>query len=59
MPEDFPNFLHNSKLLEYFRIFAKKFDLLKYIQFQVLNVEGSGFLCLHSAHSRVEKGLWQ
>ncbi|GAB5583405.1 dimethylaniline monooxygenase [N-oxide-forming] 2 isoform X1 [Prionailurus iriomotensis] len=34
MPEDFPNFLHNSKLLEYFRIFARKFDLLKYIQFQ-------------------------
>ncbi|XP_015100607.3 LOW QUALITY PROTEIN: flavin-containing monooxygenase 2 [Vicugna pacos] len=34
MPEDFPNFLHNSKFLEYFRIFAKKFDLLKYIQFQ-------------------------
>ncbi|KAK2084766.1 flavin-containing monooxygenase [Saguinus oedipus] len=34
MPEDFPNFLHNSKLLEYFRMFAKKFDLLKYIQFQ-------------------------
>lgn len=40
MPEDFPNFLHNSKLLEYFRIFAKKFDLLKYIQFQVLYVDG-------------------
>ena len=36
MPEDFPNFLHNSKVLEYFRMFAKKFDLLKYIQFQVL-----------------------
>ncbi|KAM6219949.1 flavin-containing monooxygenase 2 [Rhynchocyon petersi] len=34
MPENFPNFLHNSKLLEYFRIVAKKFDLLKYIQFQ-------------------------
>nr|UYQ90856.1 flavin-containing monooxygenase 2 [Sus scrofa] len=41
MPEDFPNFLHNSKLLEYFRIFAQKFDLLKYIQFQttVLSVK--------------------
>ncbi|XP_044532471.1 dimethylaniline monooxygenase [N-oxide-forming] 2-like [Gracilinanus agilis] len=40
MPDDFPNFLPNSKLLEYFRIFAQKFDLLKYIQFQttVLNV---------------------
>ncbi|XP_027627345.1 dimethylaniline monooxygenase [N-oxide-forming] 2 isoform X2 [Tupaia chinensis] len=34
MPEDFPNFLHNSKLLEYFRIFSTKFDLRKYIQFQ-------------------------
>ncbi|XP_049737204.1 flavin-containing monooxygenase 2 isoform X2 [Elephas maximus indicus] len=34
MPEHFPNFLHNSKLLEYFRIVARKFDLLKYIQFQ-------------------------
>ncbi|XP_023594218.1 flavin-containing monooxygenase 2 [Trichechus manatus latirostris] len=34
MPEHFPNFLHNSKLLDYFRIVAKKFDLLKYIQFQ-------------------------
>ncbi|XP_007935888.1 dimethylaniline monooxygenase [N-oxide-forming] 2 [Orycteropus afer afer] len=41
MPENFPNFLHNSKLLEYFRIVAKKFDLLKYIQFQttVLSVK--------------------
>lgn len=44
MPEDFPNFLHNSKLLEYFRIFARKFDLLKYIQFQVLYFWGNGFL---------------
>ncbi|XP_006872704.1 PREDICTED: dimethylaniline monooxygenase [N-oxide-forming] 2 [Chrysochloris asiatica] len=41
MPENFPNFLHNSKLLEYFRIVAKKFDLLKYIRFQttVLSVK--------------------
>ncbi|XP_006887484.1 PREDICTED: dimethylaniline monooxygenase [N-oxide-forming] 2 [Elephantulus edwardii] len=41
MPENFPNFLHNTKLLEYFRIVAKKFDLLKYIQFQttVLSVK--------------------
>ncbi|XP_043860084.1 dimethylaniline monooxygenase [N-oxide-forming] 2-like [Dromiciops gliroides] len=41
MPDDFPNFLPNSTILEYFRIFAQKFDLLKYIQFQtaVLNVK--------------------
>lgn len=50
MPEDFPNFLHNSKLLEYFRIFARKFDLLKYIQFQVLYFGGNGFLHMGSAH---------
>lgn len=50
MPEDFPNFLPNSKLLEYFRIFAKKFDLLKYIQFQVLYFTGNGFLYTSSDH---------
>uniref|UniRef100_A0A8C2RG88 Flavin-containing monooxygenase n=1 Tax=Capra hircus TaxID=9925 RepID=A0A8C2RG88_CAPHI len=32
MPEDFPNFLHNSKLLEYFRIFAK--NGLKWLQME-------------------------
>ncbi|XP_023566027.1 dimethylaniline monooxygenase [N-oxide-forming] 2-like [Octodon degus] len=45
MPEDFPNFLHNSKLLEYFRIFAKKFDLLRYIQFQVFVLTGQSQPC--------------
>lgn len=35
IPDDFPNFMHNSKVLEYFRLYAKEFDLLKYIQFKV------------------------
>ncbi|NP_001016366.1 dimethylaniline monooxygenase [N-oxide-forming] 4 [Xenopus tropicalis] len=34
MPEDFPAYLHNSKVLEYLRLYAKHFDLMKYIQFQ-------------------------
>nr|UZZ64699.1 tAncFMO1-3 [synthetic construct] len=33
-PEDFPNYMHNSKFLEYLRMYAKHFDLLKYIQFK-------------------------
>ncbi|XP_073448969.1 flavin-containing monooxygenase 5-like [Aquarana catesbeiana] len=31
-PEDFPNYMHNSRIMEYFRMYAEKFNLLKYIQ---------------------------
>ncbi|XP_063796088.1 dimethylaniline monooxygenase [N-oxide-forming] 2-like isoform X2 [Pseudophryne corroboree] len=33
-PENFPNFLHNSKMLDYYRRFAERFGLLKYIHFK-------------------------
>lgn len=31
-PDDFPNFMHNSKLQEYITMFAKEKNLLKYIR---------------------------
>lgn len=34
-PDDFPNFMHNSKLQEYITAFAREKNLLKYIQFKV------------------------
>ncbi|XP_043733999.1 flavin-containing monooxygenase 5-like isoform X1 [Cervus elaphus] len=34
VPDHYPNFMHNSQVLEYFRMYAKEFDLLKYIQFK-------------------------
>ncbi|KAM6217533.1 LOW QUALITY PROTEIN: flavin-containing monooxygenase 5-like [Rhynchocyon petersi] len=34
IPDHYPNFMHNSQVLEYFRLYAKEFDLLKYIQFK-------------------------
>ncbi|MEE6496139.1 hypothetical protein FKM82_002238 [Ascaphus truei] len=34
MPQDFPTYLHNSKVLEYLRSYAEHFKLLKYIQFK-------------------------
>ncbi|XP_040215685.1 flavin-containing monooxygenase 5-like isoform X3 [Rana temporaria] len=34
-PEDFPNYMHNSRIMEYFRMYAEKFNLLKYIQNKV------------------------
>ncbi|XP_073499202.1 dimethylaniline monooxygenase [N-oxide-forming] 2-like [Phyllobates terribilis] len=37
-PEDFPNFLPNSKLLEYLRKYAEHFNLLKYVQFKTVVV---------------------
>ncbi|XP_058516951.1 flavin-containing monooxygenase 3 [Ochotona princeps] len=35
-PDDFPNFMHNSKLQEYITAFAREKNLLKYIQFKTL-----------------------
>uniref|UniRef100_A0A8C8SE49 Flavin-containing monooxygenase n=1 Tax=Pelusios castaneus TaxID=367368 RepID=A0A8C8SE49_9SAUR len=34
IPAEFPNFMHNSKIMEYFRMYAEHFDLLKYIHFK-------------------------
>ncbi|CAH2311806.1 dimethylaniline monooxygenase [N-oxide-forming] 2 isoform X1 [Pelobates cultripes] len=34
MPADFPAYLHSSKVLEYLRLYAEHFRLLKYIQFK-------------------------
>ncbi|XP_061440910.1 flavin-containing monooxygenase 5-like [Rhineura floridana] len=34
IPDDFPNYMHNSKIMYYFRMYAKHFDLLKYIRFR-------------------------
>ncbi|XP_063154621.1 flavin-containing monooxygenase 3-like [Candoia aspera] len=33
-PENFPNYMHNSKIQEYIELYTKHFDLLKYIQFK-------------------------
>ncbi|XP_068096027.1 flavin-containing monooxygenase 5-like [Hyperolius riggenbachi] len=40
IPEDFPNFMHNSKILTYFKLYADHFQLTKHIQFKtnVLNI---------------------
>ncbi|XP_069497363.1 dimethylaniline monooxygenase [N-oxide-forming] 2-like isoform X1 [Ambystoma mexicanum] len=32
MPDHFPNFLHNSRLLEYLKLYAEHFNLMKHIQ---------------------------
>ncbi|XP_075038594.1 flavin-containing monooxygenase 5-like [Mixophyes fleayi] len=41
IPEDYPNYMHNSKVLSYFRQYAEHFHLLKYIQFKtsVCNIQ--------------------
>ncbi|KFO94620.1 Dimethylaniline monooxygenase [N-oxide-forming] 4, partial [Buceros rhinoceros silvestris] len=33
-PEDFPNYLPHGLLLEYFRMYARRFDLLRHIRFK-------------------------
>ncbi|XP_027724423.1 dimethylaniline monooxygenase [N-oxide-forming] 5-like isoform X2 [Vombatus ursinus] len=32
-PDDYPNYMHNSKMMEYLRMYIKHFELLKHIQF--------------------------
>nr|XP_046248475.1 flavin-containing monooxygenase 5-like isoform X2 [Scatophagus argus] len=34
MPAHYPNYMHNSQLLQYFRLYAEHFELLKHIHFQ-------------------------
>ncbi|XP_063154656.1 flavin-containing monooxygenase 5-like isoform X2 [Candoia aspera] len=34
IPDDFPNYMHNSKIMDYFWLYAEQFDLLKYIRFK-------------------------
>ncbi|XP_073449350.1 dimethylaniline monooxygenase [N-oxide-forming] 2-like isoform X1 [Aquarana catesbeiana] len=36
IPEGYPNFLHNTKMMEYYKQYAERFSLLKYIQFNTL-----------------------
>ncbi|XP_068096023.1 dimethylaniline monooxygenase [N-oxide-forming] 2-like isoform X2 [Hyperolius riggenbachi] len=52
MPEDFPTYLHHSKVLQYLRLYANHFRLLKYIQFEVYlsTREGTWVLSRISKH---------
>ncbi|XP_031291721.1 flavin-containing monooxygenase 5 [Camelus dromedarius] len=34
IPDHFPNYMHNSKFMDYFRMYARHFGLLKYIRFK-------------------------
>ncbi|KAM5203273.1 flavin-containing monooxygenase 5-like [Hipposideros larvatus] len=34
IPDHFPNYMHNSKFMDYIRMYARHFGLLKYIRFQ-------------------------
>uniref|UniRef100_A0A914CC84 Flavin-containing monooxygenase n=1 Tax=Acrobeloides nanus TaxID=290746 RepID=A0A914CC84_9BILA len=52
-PDDFPNFMHQSKMYEYFQMYAENFGLLPYIRFKhkVIGVERAG--------SYEENGRWK
>lgn len=35
IPADYPNYMHHSKILDYFRMYAQHFKLMQHIRFQV------------------------
>ncbi|MBN3314854.1 FMO5 monooxygenase, partial [Atractosteus spatula] len=38
VPAQFPNYMHNSRLLEYFHLYAEHFQLRPHIRFQVRTI---------------------
>uniref|UniRef100_A0A3Q2Y9X2 Flavin-containing monooxygenase n=1 Tax=Hippocampus comes TaxID=109280 RepID=A0A3Q2Y9X2_HIPCM len=50
IPADFPNYMHHSKILNYFRMYAEHFKLLQHIRFQVKKKKN----CLAS-----NRGKWE
>ncbi|CAJ0919582.1 unnamed protein product [Ranitomeya imitator] len=34
IPDDYPNYMHNSKILRYFKLYAEHFHLIQYIRFK-------------------------
>lgn len=42
IPADYPNYMHHTRILQYFRLYAEHFKLLQHIRFQVTNQLGAG-----------------
>uniref|UniRef100_A0A8C6YXM7 Flavin-containing monooxygenase n=1 Tax=Nothoprocta perdicaria TaxID=30464 RepID=A0A8C6YXM7_NOTPE len=40
IPDDFPNYMHHSKIMEYFRMYARHFQLLPHIRLRVRAARG-------------------
>ncbi|KAM8930420.1 flavin-containing monooxygenase 5-like [Pelodytes ibericus] len=36
IPDDYPNYMHNSKIFSYFKLYAEHFQLTQYIQFKTM-----------------------
>ena len=51
-PAEFPNYMHNTKLLEYFHMYIKHFDLEKYIRFH------TEILQIYKAENFETTGQW-
>lgn len=51
-PSEFPNYMHNRKLMEYFRLYAKEFDLLNHIKYNTKITK------ISKADSYKEDGKW-
>ncbi|KAB5539742.1 hypothetical protein PHYPO_G00092660 [Pangasianodon hypophthalmus] len=53
MPAHYPNYMHHSMLLNYLRLYAEHFDLLKYIHFQTT------VLSVRQRHDFSHTGQWE
>ena len=52
IPKDFPNFMHNTKVLQYFNMYAQQFNLEEAIRFK------TEVLSIKKASDFAETGKW-
>lgn len=50
---EFPNYMHNSRVMEYFRLYAEKFQLMSHIKFNF------DVLLVKRAPDYQETGRWE
>ncbi|XP_013400166.1 dimethylaniline monooxygenase [N-oxide-forming] 5 [Lingula anatina] len=53
IPKEYPNYMHNTYVMKYFRLFVDKFDLTKYIKFQ------HEIVLIKQAPCSEETGQWE
>ena len=41
IPAEYPNYMHNSLIMEYFRMYAEHFHLTKHIRFKVRKIHAT------------------
>lgn len=57
IPAHYPNYMHHSKILKYFRMYAEHFKLLQHIHFQVTVLAIKGKLFIQCSYKQLHRQI--